>query len=356
MRAMVGDGSHRNHAGAARPGSPAVTAARATAGGLVDRFRGSRVATGSGAGPIWAVLLLIFVISWILVGNEFVSPSSLTNMAVRSVALGLVAVGQTLALLAGSIDLSVAHTVSAGAVTASFIMQGQPGRIVPGVLAVLAVGALIGLLNGLVITKLRLNAFIATLGTFLIVRGALNASFTNWTGAVPREFQALGYGSLAKIPFSVFLLAAVVAGAWWLLRRTRVGYHLYATGGSEETARLSGVRTHGTLILTHVLCSLCAVLAGLYLASRLRSGAPWVGPDGGYDLDSIAAAVVGGTALAGGRGSVMGTVAGVLILAVLDTVFNAFEVDAFIKTLLRGLIIIGAVALYAARAPKGETA
>ena len=145
----------------------------------------------------------------------------------------------------------------------------------------------------------------------------------------------------------MFLLAGVVAAIYFLLRWTRFGFRVYAVGGDEEVSRLSGLRTHRTIIAAHVVCSVCAALTGLFLASRLGSGTPTVGIDGGYDLESIAAVVLGGTALAGGRGGVLGTVGGVLILAVLDNMFNQLEVNAFLKDVVRGVIIIAAVAVYA---------
>jgi ribose transport system permease protein len=151
------------------------------------------------------------------------------------------------------------------------------------------------------------------------------------------------------VPNSVLLFLAVVIIAWFLLRHTRFGHHLYAIGGSEETARLSGVRSARALIGAHVLCSLTCVLTGLFIVSRLRAGAPWVGPDGNYDLESIAAVVLGGTALSGGKGGVLGTVAGVLILALLDNLFNQLAVNTYLKDVLRGVIIIAAVAAYALR-------
>jgi ribose transport system permease protein len=149
---------------------------------------------------------------------------------------------------------------------------------------------------------------------------------------------------------SFLLLLAVAAAAWLAIARTRFGHHLIAVGGDPEVARLSGVRNHRVLVTAHVLCSLCAGLAGIYLASRLGSGAPRVGTEGLYDLESIAAVVLGGTALAGGRGGVAGTVGGVLLLASIDAIFNQLEVDAFFKQVIRGLIIIAAVAIYARRA------
>jgi ribose transport system permease protein len=311
-----------------------------------------RTVTAEGGNPIFVVLAIVAVVSWVLIlttGGQI----NLANTLVRSVALGIVAVGQTFVILGGSLDLSVAYQVSVTAVMASYFMDGDPDRMFPAVAGVILIGVAIGLANGLIITALGVNAFITTLGMSLILQGLLNASFDNFTGAVPEEFQSLGYDELGPIPYSVLLFAGVVLVGWFLLRRTRFGHHLYAVGGSQETARLSGVRTARTIIGAHVLCSLTAVLTGLFIVSRLRSGAPWVGPDGNYDLESIAAVVLGGTALAGGRGGVLGTVAGVLILALLDNVFNQLEVNAFLKQVLRGVIIVAAVAVYAVRNRKG---
>jgi ribose transport system permease protein len=305
--------------------------------------------------PIWLTLGAVFVAAWVVVdtgGGSFVTVQNLQNIAQRTVALGLVTVGQAMAVLAGSLDLSVAYVVSVSAMTASVVMAGDPDRILIGVAAALAAGAVAGLANGLVITRLQVNAFIATLGVAMILRGALNATFDNFAGAVPDQFQSLGYDVAALVPVGVFLLAAVVACAWYLMHRTRFGHHVYAVGGDAEAARLSGVRPHRVLLAVHVLCGLCAATGGLFLASRLGAGAPWVGPDGGYDLESIAAVVLGGTALAGGKGRLLGPLAAVAILAVVDSVFNHFQADPFLRTLVRGLVIVGAVALYAYRSER----
>lgn len=318
------------------------------------------------SGPILVAVGLTFILAAFVVpllggGTDFVSVDNVRGILIRSVSLGLVAVGQTLVIVGGSIDLSVAYTVSASAVMASYVMQGDPARMLPAVGVCLLVGAVIGLANGLTVTKLRVNPLIATLAVGLIVRGFLNASFDNFAGSVPREFQVLGYARIGPVPLSVLLLAALAAAAWVLLMRTRFGSHLYAVGGDRDLARLSGVRSDRVLIITHVLCSLCAAIAGLYIVSRLRAGAPWVGPDGGYDLESIAAVVMGGTALLGGRGGVTGTMAGVVLLAILDSVFNLLQVGGFLKEVVRGVIIIAAVALYTGRrvrrsAPREEVA
>lgn len=318
----------------------------------------ARLRQGGGTGQrgIYIVLVFVLVLSWFLVnsaGGELFAVSNIRNMLVRSVALGIVSVGQTLVILAGSLDLSVAYLVSVSAVLTSFIMAGDPANIPLALGVVLGVGVLVGSVNGLLITKLSVHPFIATLGTGLFMRGLLSSRFSAQTGQVAPGFsQQLGYGLVGPVPVSVILFAVVAGAAIWMLRSTQFGSHLYAVGGSKQVALLSGVRADRTLIIAHIMCSLTAVLTGLYIAARLRAGAPWVGPDGGYDLESIAAVVLGGTALSGGRGGVAGTVAGVLILAVLDNVFNQLQVDSFLKMMLRGVIIIAAVATYTFRSKR----
>lgn len=306
---------------------------------------------GSSTTPIYGVLLVVLVVSWTLIlvtgGNL-----NITNTLVRSVALGIVAVGQTYVILGGSLDLSVAYQVSVTTVVASILMDGDPNRIWFAVPLVILLGAAIGLVNGLLITWLRVNAFIATLGTSLILRGSLNAAYDNYAGEVPRAFRQLGSGGIGPVPYSIILLLATFAIGWYVLGHTRFGHHLYAVGASDEAARLSGVRSSRVIIGAHVICSVTAVVTGLFIVSRLSQGAPWLGTDGNYDLESIAAVVLGGTALAGGRGGVLGTFAGVLILALLDNAFNQLEINTFLKDVVRGVIIVAAVAVYAVRSRK----
>lgn len=302
--------------------------------------------------------LIIVTITGIILDQVFANgsilsnPSILRNILIRSVALGIVAVGQTFVMIGASIDLSVAYTISLTAVMTSLIMQGDPARVPIAIVVVLAVGALIGLINGLIITKLNVNSFIATLGTGLIIEGFLSGSFSNFKGSVPESFRALGYNSWGPIPVSIILLAAVLVVGWFILTSTKFGAHLYGVGGSREIGRLSGLRTARVIIGAHVICSITAVLSALFITSRLGSGAPWVGPDGVYDLESVATTVIGGTAMSGGRGGVWGTIAGVLIFGVIDTVFNQLGVDTFLKMVLRGAIIILAVASYSVRSKR----
>ncbi|WP_113705237.1 ABC transporter permease [Nonomuraea lactucae] len=296
---------------------------------------------------VFLALLAVVAIGAIVGGGEFLTLETVVGIQQRSAALGIVAVGQTLAILAGSLDLSVAVLISLTSLVAAEIMQ--TGDVAGGIAAALAVSAVVGLVNGVVITKLKVHAFIATLGMTLVIKGVLDHLYDGPAGRVPDSFQHLGYDRIGPIPVSAMLWACVALACWFVLTRTRMGYQVYAVGGDVEVARLSGVRTDRVVIVTHVLCSLCAGIAGLLLASRLGAGAPTVGTDGGYDLESIAAVVLGGTALAGGKGGVGGTVGGVLLLAVLDSLFNLLEVDSFFKDVVRGVVIVAAVVIYVRR-------
>ncbi|TDB75529.1 ABC transporter permease [Micromonospora sp. KC723] len=303
---------------------------------------------------VFGALALTLAAGWLVVtldgGQLFNLPTTVSLLHVAA-GLGLVAVGQTLVIIGGSLDLSVAYVVSLSTLVTAETMGGDDGALLPAIGLALAVSAAIGLFNGLLVTKARMNAFIATVGVALLLKGYLDNGYAGPAGkTAPVLVQSLGYQRVGPVPVSFLLLLAVAAAAWFTLARTRFGHHLVAVGGDPEVARLSGVRNSRVLVTAHVLCSLCAGLAGVYLASRLGSGAPRVGTEGLYDLESIAAVVLGGTALAGGRGGVVGTVGGVLLLASIDAIFNQLEVDAFFKQVIRGVIIIAAVAIYARQA------
>lgn len=307
-----------------------------------------RVGLKVGPGLILLVAVAVYAAAILWSGQtQFLRPDNLLGVLTRAVALGITAVGQTLVILCASIDLSVAALISASAVLASVVMGGDTAMIVPAILAVLGLGALVGLVNGLVVARLRVNPLIATLGMALVIQGTLSAVVSNFAGEVPRAFRAFDGGTVLGLPANLLFLIALAACVSLMLNLTRFGSNIYAVGGNADAARLAGIKTERVVIGAHVLCSLCAAAAGLYLAARLGSGAPWIGRDGMYDLESIAVAVIGGTALAGGRGGVWGTMAGVAIFAMIDSLFNVLGVDAFAKQVLRGVIIVAAVAAYA---------
>jgi ribose transport system permease protein len=303
-------------------------------------------------GTIWLALLGIIVLGTALVaadGGNLLSQGNLVDMLTRSSVLGFIAIGQCLVILCRSLDLSVGYVAALASIVGATTMQGQDGRVVLGVVAALAVSAAIGLVNGLLVTAGRVNPFIATLGVALVIKGYLDTQYQGPAGQVPSSFQQFGYTRIGPVPVSTAVMLGVAVLGILLLTRTRTGYSMYAVGGNDEVARLSGIRTHRTVVVAHVLCSAAAGLAGLLLASRFSTGVAAQIYSAGYDLDSIAAVVLGGTLLLGGRGGVSGTLAGVLILAVLDTVFNVLQIDPFFRDVLRGVIIITAVALYARR-------
>ena len=297
--------------------------------------------------------IAIYVALVLVVGQtRFLTLDNLVAILGRSITLGITAIGQTFAILVASIDLSVASVISAAAVVTSVVMKGEPSMMLPAIAAVLALGAVVGLVNGLIITKLEVNPLIATLGMSLIIQGVLSYYHNNFAGNVPAEFQIFAYGTVGIVPYSLLFMFAMAGVAWFVLRFTRFGSDIYSVGGNKDAARLAGIKTARVVIGAHVICSLCAAIAGIYLASRLRSGAPWIGAEGVYDLESIAVVVIGGTVLAGGRGGIWGTIAGVIIFSLIDSIFNVAGVDAFVKQVLRGIIIIAAVAFYAARSQR----
>ncbi|THV40198.1 ABC transporter permease [Glycomyces buryatensis] len=281
-------------------------------------------------------------------GGNLFATANLVDMFTRTSLTGFLAIGMTLVILCRSLDLSVGYVAALSSLVAATTMDGDVGRIPLAIGAVLLVSGLIGGANGVFVTVLGVNPFIATLGTGLILKGYLDTEYKGPAGDVPAVFQQFGYTRIAFIPISTVVMLAVAAAAIWFLRSTRTGHHMYAVGGDLDVARMSGIRTGRVLIAAHVLCAMCAGVAGLLLAARFGTGSAEAYTNL-YELDAIAAVVLGGTLLLGGKGGVAGTVAGVAILAVLDTVFNVMQIDPFAKDVLRGAVIIAAVAIYARR-------
>ena len=301
---------------------------------------------------VYVALVVVVIVGAILVntaGRNFLSDGNIRDILTGMSVLGLVAVGQTLVVLTGSLDLSVPYVISLSSLLAAETMRGDPNNIAQGVVVALAFAAIVGLANGLVVSKLKVNGFIATLGVGLIIKGYLDTNYNGSAGSVPAAFQVIGATGIGPVPISTIIMLALATGVFVFLKKTRMGHHIFAVGGSLEVSRLSGLRVARPIIFAHVLCSVMAGLAGLLLASRLGVGSPTVGSQGGYDLLSIAAVVLGGTLLAGGRGSVWGTIGGVAIFAVLDSVMSAIQFNPFLKDVVRGLIIVAAVAIYTGR-------
>jgi ribose transport system permease protein len=215
------------------------------------------------------------------------------------------------------------------------------------VLLCLGIGVLFGLVNGSLWARLGVEPFVVTLGTFSIGRGIALVYARGPVGYVPPLYQQFAYADIGPVPFAVIFFFAVLAAGILMLSRTSLGRRIYAVGGNPEAARLSGIPVQRVRIIAFVLSGLSAAVTGLYMASRMGSGDPNIGP--GFELDSITAVVVGGTVLGGGRGGLVGTLGGVLLVATLSNLLNLMNVDNWYQQVIKGLILLIAVAAYRKR-------
>jgi ribose/xylose/arabinose/galactoside ABC-type transport system permease subunit len=275
---------------------------------------------------------------------QFLSVPNLINVALSIAITGILAVGMTMVILTGGIDLSVGSVVALAGVVAATLAasSGGTGGVVLGVLVALAIGVGVGLFDGLVVAHLRVPPFVATLAMLTICRGlAFVISGGRSIGDLPAGFTFAGRESVLGLPLPVILMALVFVGGWFLLRRTVIGRYIYAVGGNPRATFFAGVNIRRVLVLTYVLNGLLVGLAGFVLASRLGAGVPNSGIQ--YELDVIAAVVVGGTSLTGGQGSVVGTFWGAVFIGVLNNGLNLFGVDPYMQKIALGVVLLLAV-------------
>lgn len=290
---------------------------------------------------------------WLLLGSAvavaatalpaFREPENLANILRQSSVLGILAVGQTFVIAAGMIDLSVGMIAGLVVVLACWMLGGDPSLTVAVVPLMLLLGAGIGAFNGLMVNRLRVHPLILTFGMLSALQGTIFVITDRSIGRASPALQSLANEDLAGIPLSAFLLVAIMLALGFVFTRTRFGYHVVAVGGNAESARRAGIDIAKVRLGCFILSGATAALAGLVLAGRLGTGYPLAGT--GLELDAIVAVVLGGTALAGGRGSVIRSVAGVLMLSVLSNVLNLLEVTAFVQMLMKGLIVVAAILL-----------
>jgi ribose transport system permease protein len=327
---------------AAETGS--VTRRRSTWRRVVDEQRDVLIIVG--------ILLGIVILAGIFVPNFWTS-KNLINVLRQGVGLGIVSVGQTLAIMVGGIDLSVGATISLVDVYATGFMANYtaPLMVAGMVVVLLSLGLVVGFVNANIITRFKLAPFIATMGVGAILQGLVLQFAKKPGGKIAPGWEYFAEGKFGPIPFPVVFLLTLVGLTWVLLSRTVWGRHVKATGGSELTARLSGVRTRRVTIFAYMFCSLMAAATGLYLTSRMGAGDPRVGglEYERFDLDSITAVLIGGTRLGGGKGSIIGTLAGVMIVSYLNNIFNLVGVNTYLQWIVKGLILLGAVAIYSVR-------
>ena len=293
-------------------------------------------------GVYWALALLL-IISAIISPSIYSAQSIFLNLRQAS-QLGIVAIGQTLVMLVGGLDLSVTGVIVLTSVIIADVSNGQDSMIAIATLIALAIGAIIGLINGLLITKRNVPPFVATLGTLVLIRGA-QLAYTKGipSGQVPSGLGLLGAPvGIMPVSFLLWVLLSVLLG--FILLRTPYGRRIFAVGSNRVTAHLSGVAVDRVLISVYLLCSLLAVLAGVVLSGYVGYVDRYLGR--GFDLDSITAAVVGGTSFAGGKGSLLGTAAGVLLVQFLSSLMLQLGLDVQVQLVVKGLVVIAAVALY----------
>ena len=301
---------------------------------------------------LWLVILLLLG-SAAIVTPGYLAPHNLMLLLRQAAPLGIVAIGQLLVILVAGLDLSVGELIATSAVVAGIYITGATDRILPAILIVTALGLAVGFINGIVITKRRVEPFIMTLAMMVILRGfEWNYSGGAKMGMVTPGFRkiALSFVGPLPVPVLIWLVIGVVAAI--VLHRTSFGRQVYATGGNREAARLSGVRVDRVVISCYVICSLLAVLAGMILLGYIGVSDSSSGT--GYELASIAAVVIGGASFAGGRGTIEGNVAGVLILTLVGSLLNAFSVPWYGAQVVRGAIIIIAVAWYMGSRTQGR--
>jgi ribose transport system permease protein len=289
---------------------------------------------------VWMLLLVGIVLS--VASPVFLTQTNLLNVGLATSVAALLAAGQTYVIILAEIDLSVGAMLGFTAIVTALTLQNH--GLVAALCAGLAVGAGVGLINGLLVTKTRMPSFIATLASMSVLSGlTLQLTSGNPVSVTNYDFQGIGQARFAQVPVPVWIMLAVFAVFGFILARTRFGRFVYATGDNEEAARLSGIRTQRVKILAFVISGLLAALGGFILTARLSTAEPTAGT--GLELEAIAAVIIGGTSLAGGRGNLLGTLVGALVLGVIDNGMNLLDVSPFLQNVVKGLVILLAVFL-----------
>ncbi|WP_428394891.1 ABC transporter permease [Lichenicoccus sp.] len=288
------------------------------------------------------IILALFLVTLALSNRSFLTLSNMNVILIQVAANAMLATGATFVILTGGIDLSVGSIVGLAGVTAALFAQNDGGLTCAEAvgLGVLAGGG-IGAFNGLLVALAKVPPFVATLGSMTVASGlAFVFSDGQPISGLSDQFLSLS-GTIGGVSIPVVVMIAVVLVSWVVLARTRFGMHIYAVGGNAHAARVAGVSLRTTRFAVYVISGALAGVAGVLLAARATAGIANTGS--GYELNAIAAAVIGGISLMGGRGSLVGTVFGFLIIGVLDNGLNIINVSPFYQLIVKGLIIIGAV-------------
>ena len=281
---------------------------------------------------LFAIMLIFITITHF----DFWSERNLQNLIISVAMDGIIVVGMTVAMIGGGFDLSVGSVLAmAGVVSVSL----QPAGLPVAICAALVASLLAGALNGFLVTRLKINAFIATLGTMIVVRGAV-MTYTDAQPVVSQDplFSEIGRGQVGLIPVPAIIFAVVLALGYILLNFTRLGRNIYALGGNEEASRSAGILIDRTKFISYVITSFSAGISGVILASRLSTGSPIIGED--TALNVMTAVLLGGTSLSGGVGSIQGSLVGVFTIGALSNYLNLTNVSNYYQRIAKGMLLI----------------
>ncbi|NMA48376.1 MAG: ribose ABC transporter permease [Tissierellia bacterium] len=293
------------------------------------------------------IVLLVLLIAMSLLRDRFLTWSNIISVLRQTSINAVIATGMTFAILIGGIDLSVGSVLAiSGAIAATLVASGMNIFLV--ILITLLIGLTIGLLNGFLISKGRLQPFIATLGTMTLLRG-LTLVYTQgrpisiFGSDTSTIFSKIGTGYFLKIPIPVYIMLVVFFIAWYTLNHLKIGRYTYALGSNEEATMYSGIKTDNIKLFVYAVSGVLAAIAGIIVTARLGSAQPTAGA--GYELDAIAAVVIGGTSMAGGIGTIFGTAIGALIIGILNNALNMLQVSSYYQDVAKGIVILIAVLL-----------
>jgi ribose transport system permease protein len=298
---------------------------------------------------LFGVMVLIVAVCVVggLMTDRFFSFGNIVNVYEQSTDLALVSIGQTLTILTGGIDLSVGSLISLTSCLTSGLINGDPGRVIPVAAAVLALGTLVGVLNAGLVISLRVHPLIVTLGMGAILQGVTLFYAMGPVGKVPRDFTFLAYGRIAGLPLGATIAVVFCVLVAMFLRYLPLGRQIYAVGDDDNAARLAGLPRTRVLIFVYGCSGFCCAAAGLYLVARFGVGQPYTGVN--YTLASITPVILGGTALSGGRGGVIGTLLGAYLISLVNNLLNFMDVSKHYQLVAQALIIILAVSVYVER-------
>lgn len=329
---------------------PSTTAADAPAG-MTPVPRGRRrfdpgwVARSGLA--VWIIVALLVIGLTAAAPGDFWTAPSIADILTGMVVLGLVSLGQHVVVLTGGIDLSVGSMATLSSLLTAVAIDAYPIRTVPVIIAMLVLGAVVGLAHGWFVGRAGLAPFVVTLASFYVLQGVAFLISTTPKGQVTTGLANLGLKQFGPIPLSLAVLVVAVLLVAALLRRTAVGRHMFAVGGDPVAAGAAGVPVRRTLLIAYAVSGLLAAAAGIMLAARATVGSPTAGQ--GLELSAITVVVVGGTSLIGGRGRLVGTIGGVALLALVQSSFVILQIPSTVNDLITGLVILAAATVFVSR-------